>query len=80
MEKTKEHQIGVRGILSAVRKVKNDIGNYLEHYNAGNRFIVRLTNGRIIIPRVAAQKYETSENETTQQELMEVLQTFQEAA
>jgi hypothetical protein len=78
VNKTHEYEFGVRGILQRARHYNQDIGEYVEHFvNENFSFTVRLSNGRIVIPRAAAQDQEVMPASLSEEWIQQIASRFQ---
>ena len=77
MQKTNQHNSGVRGILIRSRQYNPEIGNYIEHYeNERFSFTVRLSNGRIEIPKEIAHDQETMSSSISEKTIQNIAFNF----
>ncbi|MBP5982258.1 MAG: hypothetical protein KA734_00940 [Fluviicola sp.] len=77
MTKTTKYQDGVMAVISLVKLINSEIGDYQEHFvNESFIFSVKLTNGAINMSVEVAQDYEAQPSSVTQDRLEKVAKTF----
>lgn len=77
MTKTTKYQDGVKAVISLVKLINSEIGDYQEHFvNESFIFSVKLTNGAINMSVEVAQDYEAQPISVTQDRLEKVAKTF----
>jgi hypothetical protein len=77
MTKTTKYQDGVMAVISLLKLINSEIGDYQEHFvNESFIFSVKLTNGVINMSVEVAQDYEAQPNSVTQDRLEKVAKTF----
>jgi hypothetical protein len=77
MTKTTKYQDGVMAVISLVKLINSEIGDYQEHFvNESFIFSVKLTNGVINMSVEVAQDYEAQPSSVTQDRLEKVAKTF----
>lgn len=80
MDKSTLSTSGIIGILNRTRAYNPEIGNYQEHFiNENFHFVVRLSNGRITIPRTMAEDQEVQPSSVSEERIKKVANTFSKA-
>lgn len=77
MTKTTKYQDGVMAVISLLKLINSEIGDYQEHFvNESFIFSVKLTNGSINMSVEVAQDCEAQPSSVTQDRLEKVAKTF----
>ncbi|WP_295201964.1 hypothetical protein [uncultured Chryseobacterium sp.] len=77
MTRTTENQNGVIHIIGRAKQYDPEIGNYEEHFiNERFDYTVRLSNGRIVVPRSMAQDQEAQPSSIDEKHIQSVAANF----
>lgn len=78
MQRTTQSTYGVQSIVNRARELNPKIGIYQEHFiNDNFRFVVRLSNGRLVMSREIAEDFQVQPDSVTQERLQRVADTYQ---
>lgn len=64
-------------LLAEIRKVRNDVGGYIEHfYHDEETIIIKLTNGILKIQEAFLEKHFSANGDLTEKEIKQLADSF----
>lgn len=77
MTRSTDNKYGIISIIERAKQYDTEIGNYEEHFiNESFNYTVRVSNGRIVVPRSMAQDQEVQPSSISEDRIKSVAANF----